>query len=232
MSGSTEQQIRELITEINNSGNKFVASVNELNTNLWQYNRTRFLQIDDLGGHSVLGYKHDKDFLATEIPQFHAQWIMIQRTTGRIERVLGLPVGTVSSDYFQPFRQFRVRKNKGQSNTGSGTTANPEGENKIKEAWAIACELAAPDFPSKTHIEQAVAQMAEEGKAKAIVNRCSLARKSRYFSKQQFEELQARCKELEEENQELTDYKEFVDAENERLRTELKRYRSIVRSVA
>lgn len=228
MSDKNESRIRELISEINDNCDR-------VQSEFWRFNRIRFLEIDDLGGHSTLGYRYDKDFLAAELPKFHPQWIMQQRTAGRIERVIGLPIGTVSADYIEPLRQFYVRTPKGQSNSGSGTNPNPEGERKIKQAWAIACELAAPNPPSKCHVEKAVAVMAERGEAKIVANRSTLTRKRRESIKsirEQLENLQNRCQELEAENQELMDYKKFVDAENEKLRTENKRLRSMFKSVA
>lgn len=221
-------RIKELILEIN-------TNCDRVQSEFWKFNRIRFLEIDNLGGHSVLGYKHDKDFLAAEFPKFHQQWVMAQRTAGRIEQVIGIPIGTVSSDYVEPLRQFYVRIPKGQSNTGSGTNSNPEGEKKIKQAWAIACDLAASNHPSKSHVEQAVHQMAERGEAKRTINRSTMSRKRRQSIKeiqQRLEELQIQYQQLESENQELMDYKRFVDAENERLRTENKRLRSMYKSVA
>ncbi|HEY9824877.1 MAG TPA: hypothetical protein V6D19_05475 [Stenomitos sp.] len=228
MSDSNELRIRELIAEINGNCDLFLDESNRLNAKFWQFNRIRFLEIDDRGGHSVLGYKYDKDFLAAEFSRFHKQWVMAQRTAGRIERAIGLPVGTVSSDYVEPLRQFYVRTPKGQSNSGSGTNSNPEGEKKIRQAYAEACKLSAPNPPSKIHIEKAVAAMAERGEAKAVVNRSTYARKRR----ESINAIRKQLEELQEEIKELTDYKKFVDAENERLRAENKRLKSMFKSVA
>lgn len=199
MSDSNKQRIKELIQEINSNCKK-------VQSDFWKFNRTRFLEIDDLGGHTILGYKHDKDFIKSEFPEFHPQWIIAQRTAGRIEQAIGIPVGTISINYIEPLRQFYVRKNLGQSNKGSGTQKNKEGEQKIKEAWAIACTLAAPNPPSKKHIESAVDQMAAEGKAKPRVSRSTMEMNRRYRIKNQLEQLefyQSRCQELEQENQNL-----------------------------
>lgn len=142
--------------------------------------RKGLCEIDDLGGYYILGYDTDREYLKNEFPQLYTGQLSRQRSCGRIEKILGVPIGTYSYNKLIPLMQFRImvpcgrkskRNLKGQFEKLETTTTqsfkeNPEGIAKVKQAYQIAQQLANNSIPSGQFLEKAIEIMAEQGLAK------------------------------------------------------------------
>jgi len=127
--------------------------------------RQGLLAIDKLGGHLTLGYESDREFLETEFPNYCMTHLINMRATGRIEQMLEIPIGTYSIDAIKPLRKFRIYSPAGGNVKGLASQAfvlNQPNIAKLKEAWAIANELATKakrTKPNRTDFQQAVNQL-------------------------------------------------------------------------
>lgn len=153
---------------------KIIATINEAKEytdRIGRVIRRGLIEIDKLGGHGVLGYSDDSSFLATEFPTYTVAYLKHMRSTGRIEEIIGVPVGTYSVDAIKPLQRFRILKPVGGNVKGvvsQKNVVNQAGVVQVLEAWAIAksfSEKAEREKPNRQDIRNAIAQMISAGQA-------------------------------------------------------------------
>lgn len=200
---------------------QIIQQINQTNQSASMIARKGLCEIDELGGYRILGYDTDKEYLKAEFPQLDISQLSRQRSCGRIEKILGLPIGTYSYNKLLPLLQFRILvpcgrtgKNKGifpKSETiNQPFKENPEGIAKVKQAYQIAQKLAEKSgqfsgIPEGKYIEESVNIMAEKGLAKKRLSpyKKEIARKNKEWliiisqKDQEINLLQARIHELE-----------------------------------
>jgi hypothetical protein len=202
-----ESEIISLISEINQAGDRAIRTI-----------RRGLIRIESLGGYRSLGYATDKEFLLKEFPQFNHHYLRHNRTAGRLEKIISAPIGAYTIPEMYPLFQFRILVPQGGTTNREGRTnlkPNQKGIASVKEAWGIACQLSGGDRPQRTHIEQAVIQMAEAGRAKPLKVR---------RDKNSPSKLKERIAELETENQGL---REECDRLSKQLRGNYERGRDL-----
>ena len=211
--GTKQRFVLRLIEDIRADVKDFV----QVERRFWSRNRKRLLEIDDLGGPTILTdkseqpiYVDDLDFLIKEFPSFSPDWIRRQRASGRMERILG--VETYSHNALMPLFQFRINIPLGRGKMGS--EENPEGVEKCKKAFELAKDISGLTVPSGKHIELAIKQMNVQGEAKPRERRSTqqiAERKANRKCKNELEShLRSLQQELERKDRELQEAKEKI----------------------
>jgi hypothetical protein len=127
--------------------------------------RNAFNKIDEIGGCEVLGLM-DRDL--KRLFQYSPTYLGHHKTCGRIEKIIGVPIGTYSVDDLYALFQFRLIISNGIGNT---TNTNPEGVKSLQEFWKLAKTLAGSELPNRAHIQLAIEIMVKQGKAKKLKKR-------------------------------------------------------------
>lgn len=171
--------------------------------------RQGLIDIDELGGFSILGYESDGDFLKSEFPGLSRGYLAKVRTVGRIEKLVEVPLGTYTIDDLHPLFQFRIVVSVGQqerkgskfvkTQRATGSKANKKGIALLKQTWAIAQAIGG-QIPNRSQIREAVERMVDLGLAKSRKPRRSRESwKTKCIQLQQeIEVLRAECDRLRE----------------------------------
>ena len=181
-------QVNEIIKAINESPDVSTTRV---------LMRKGFNEIDELGiGWQILGYTNDDEYLASKF-QCQTSHLRQQRTCGRLEKIMGIEIGTYSFNDLYPLFQFRIVM---QGRIGKGEQKpkfSSQAIELVKETWEIAKKLAKDKLPRGEDIILAVKQMAKAGKAKSP----RIRRKPKWENR--YKALLKKYSQLEKENQYL-----------------------------
>jgi hypothetical protein len=145
--------------------NQIIKSINEVPGVASM--RQGFNKIDELGiGWWILGYDNDEKYLVSEFKR-QISHLRQQRTCGRLEKIIGVEIGSYSFSDLYPLFQFRVvmQGKIGHKSKDYKPKFNSQAISLIKETWAVAQRIA-DGLPDRPHIILAVEEMAREGKAR------------------------------------------------------------------
>ena len=74
----------------------------------WKMVRSLLIQLEEGGGHQLLGYPTFGLYVKSEFKECdNLKHFNTERASGKVERLLGIPVGTYASWALTPLRQFR-----------------------------------------------------------------------------------------------------------------------------
>lgn len=204
-----------------NKISKIIEEINAADRHHSRIIREGLMAIEDLGGYRKLGFGSDAEFLKAKFPRFSSSYLVKQRSCGRIERILEVPIGHYGIEAIYQLIQFRImipigaveRDKSGrilQSN--SSLKPNPKGIDKLKQAWELACKLndSTSQFPEPRHIRKAMQILCSEGKAKLTKHRGKAENQLFQIEaenlqlKKLVEELEAKCNQLQSELELIT----------------------------
>lgn len=203
----------------------------------WKRNRQYLLLIDDLGGFQVVLdkdgnqlYRNEKEFIESEFANHSYDNVRKQRSVGRIEKIVGVPIGTYNFTEIEPLKQFQIRISNGKA---AGSKVNEKAVEQLKECWDLACAMSLDALPGKREIAKA-AENLETTNKKRVLNddrKAVKTRKRKERKKQSLKNLQQENEQLRHELEVAHETNQYLQErleQKEREIQELKRHQTLV----
>lgn len=211
----------ELSDRIQSLAAKINADFDSTIDNCWKRNRQYLLLIDDLGGFRVVLdkdgnqlHRNEREFIEAEFPSHSYDNVRKQRCVGRIEKTVGVPIGTYNFTEIEQLRQFEIRTPNGKS---AGSKVNEKAVDQLKACWELACNISLSDRPDKKAIAKAVEKLGHEKRILRDDQKAIKAQKQR----ERLEAKKETLEKLQQENEQLRHELEVAYENNQSLQEQL-----------